>query len=64
MWGFTGKFFSNPAIVTGLNGCGVKNTPPLGEFGASPLQAIENRENGTSLKGRTFENFKVLQVYS
>lgn len=47
MWGFAGKFFSNPAIVTGLSGCGVKNTPPLGEFGVSPLEAIEERENGT-----------------
>lgn len=69
MWGFAGKFFSNPAIVTGLSGCGVKNTPPLGEFGVSLLEAIEDRENGTCfLKERTFENFKVtqsvLQVYS
>lgn len=47
MWGFAGKFFSNPAIVTGLSGCGVKNTPPLGEFGVSLLEAIEDRENGT-----------------
>lgn len=47
MWGFAGKFFSNPAIVTGLSGCGVKNTPPLGEFGVSPLEAIEDRENET-----------------
>lgn len=71
MWGFAGKFFSNPAIVTGLSGCGVKNTPPLGEFGVSPLEAIEDRENETLFffffKGE-FENFKVtqsvLQVYS
>lgn len=61
MWGFAGKFFSNPAIVTGLSGCGVKNTPPLGEFGVSSLEAIEDRENGTFLKERIFENFKVTQ---
>lgn len=47
----------------------MKNTPPLGEFGVSLLEAIEDRENGTCfLKERTFENFKVtqsvLQVYS
>lgn len=68
MRGFAGKFFSNPAIVTGLGGCGVKNTPPLGEFGVRPLKAIEDRENGSFLKERTFENCKVtqsvLQVYS
>lgn len=39
----------------------MKNTPPLGEFGVSPLEAIEERENGPFLKKRTLEYFKVTQ---
>lgn len=61
MWGFAGKFFSNPAIVTGLSGCGVKNTPPLGEFGVSPLEAIEDRENETFFFFFLKENLRILR---
>lgn len=56
------KFFSNPAIVISLSGCGVKSTPPLGEFGVSPLAAMEDRENGTLSKKRTVESLKVTQL--
>lgn len=63
------KFFSNPAIVTSLSGCGVKSTPLLGNFGLVVQRKRRGREGDLCKRTavETFENLKdtqlELQVY-